>query len=293
MEEKYFFLTFASADTHFVLPTHAAAIRLRSDSIPLRHWRTNFPKVRERPQDFRRQKGDMKQVTSWGSTNTRRGRILFSCVLNLNTPAFTLWLLYSHWRSSSIHWTGGWVVFRVGPGAWEKNRSPLPVVEFVNSCDRKTTTRNRINVMRSRFVRCWPLAVKPDKVRQKVGVRIVRDRLFTTSTSLLRSQVLCNGLHNRNMTIHFISRSRIFCCAMPCWMVNSYRRFGGSYCFCLHGLLIPIDFAPVHALGLCIPPSRDAHIGAINCPVHWDRHFAMIRSFWWTRSLYSFIWSTY
>jgi hypothetical protein len=75
----------------------------------------------------------MKQVTSWGSTNTRRRRILFNCARNLYNPAFTLWLLYSHWRSSSIHWTGGWVVLRVGLGAWEKNLLPLPVAHFVNS----------------------------------------------------------------------------------------------------------------------------------------------------------------
>ena len=75
----------------------------------------------------------MKQVTSWGSTNTRRRRILFSCARNLYTPAFTLWLLYLQWRSCSIHWTGGWVVLRVGLGAWEKNLLPLPVVHFVNS----------------------------------------------------------------------------------------------------------------------------------------------------------------
>jgi len=43
--KSIFFLTFACADTHFVLPTPAAAIRLRSDSIPLRQGRTHFPKV--------------------------------------------------------------------------------------------------------------------------------------------------------------------------------------------------------------------------------------------------------
>jgi hypothetical protein len=64
MGKKYFFLTSACADIHTMLPTHAAAIRLRSDSVPLRHGGTHFPKVKERPQDFRRQKGDMKQVTS-------------------------------------------------------------------------------------------------------------------------------------------------------------------------------------------------------------------------------------
>jgi len=38
-------LTSSSSGTHFVLPTPAAAIRLRSDSIPLRQGRTHFPKV--------------------------------------------------------------------------------------------------------------------------------------------------------------------------------------------------------------------------------------------------------
>jgi len=44
------------------------------------------------------------------------------------------------------------------------------------------------------------MAIEPDKVRQKVDLRIVRNRLFV--------------LH------------------------GTYPRFGGSYCFRLHGLLI-------------------------------------------------------
>jgi hypothetical protein len=118
------------------------------------------------------------------------------------------------------------------------------------SCDSKATTRNRINPMRSRFVRYWPVAMEPHKLRQNVGVCIVRNRLFV--------------LH------------------------GTYPRFGGSYCFCRRGL-IQIYFASIHARGLCIQRNRNTHIGVINFPVHWDKHFAMIHSFLSTRSLFPFI----
>jgi hypothetical protein len=61
-------------------------------------------------------------------------------------------------------------------------------------------------------------------------------------------------------------------------MVNSYRRFEESYCIYVNGVVIPIDFASIHAHGLCIPRdvniglliARFTGIGFLPCFVHFD-----------------------